>query len=84
MPGARNLQGHFLSRLANDTGGTYYETFVNFITPMKQVADESNGYYLLSYQAAHPTGETGYRDVKVSTRNPEFRVKARRGYRFGS
>ena len=80
----RNIQGHFLNQLAVDTGGTYYENFVNFLTPMKEVADESNGYYLLSYLAEHPAGETGYREVEVRAKNPELRVKARRGYRYGA
>lgn len=84
QPGSQNLQGHFLTQLARDTGGEYYETFVNFITPMRQIADENNGYYLLSYQAEHPSGETGYREVKVKVKNPEFRVKARKGYKFGT
>jgi len=84
QPGSQNLQGHFLTQLATDTGGAYYETFVNFITPLRQIANENNGYYLLSYQAEHPAGESGYRDVRVRVRNPEFRVKARKGYKFGS
>ena len=79
-----NIQGNFLNQLAADSGGSYYENFVSFITPIKQIADENNGYYLLSYQAEHPSGENGYRDVKVRVKNPEFRVRARKGYRFGS
>jgi VWFA-related protein len=84
QPGSQNLQGHFLTQLAKDTGGEYYETFVNFITPLRQIAKENNGYYLLSYQAEHPAGESGYREVQVRVRNPEFRVKARKGYKYGS
>lgn len=85
LPEARfNLQGHFLNQLAIDSGGTYYENFVNFIAPIRTIADESNGYYLLSYQAEHPAGESGYREVEVKTRNPEFRVQARQGYKYGS
>ncbi|MCP4656502.1 MAG: VWA domain-containing protein, partial [bacterium] len=77
-------QRHSLTQLASDSGGTYYGQFVNFITPLQQIADENNGYYLLSYQAEHPAGEAGYRQVKVEARNPEFRVRARRGYRYGT
>ncbi len=79
-----NLQGHFLNQLASDTGGSYYESFVNFITPIRKIADENNGYYLLSYQAEHPSGESGYREVAVRTKNPELEVRTRTGYRFGS
>ena len=80
----RNAQGHFLNLVARDTGGQYFENFVNFITPIKEIADEANGYYLLSYLAEHPSGEVGYREVEVRTRNPELQVKARKGYRFGA
>ena len=79
-----HAQASFLGQLANETGGRYYENFVNFITPIKEIADEANGYYLLSYLAEHPSGEVGYREVEVRTRNPELQVKARKGYRFGA
>lgn len=77
-------QSSFLTHLSVETGGEYYGTFTNFITPLRQIADEANGYYLLSYQAEHPAGESGYREVTVKVRNPDFKVKARRGYSFGS
>ncbi len=80
----RHTQEDFLSDLANETGGYYYRQFVSFLTPMRQIADEVNGYYLLSYLATHPRGEHGYREVTVTTRNPELKVRARRGYRFGT
>lgn len=77
-------QQNFLTALSSDTGGEYYGTFTNFLVPLRQIADEANGYYLLSYQAEHAAGETGYRKVKVETRNREFKVRARQGYQFGS
>lgn len=77
-------QQSFLTEISSDSGGEYYGTFNNFIVPLRQIADEANGYYLLSYEAEHPAGETGYRQVTVKARNPEFRVKARRGYRYGT
>lgn len=76
-------QADFLNELASTTGGKYYENFVSFMTPMQQIADEANGYYLLSYPASHPADESGYREVKVETVNPEFKVRARQGYRYG-
>ncbi|MEM9595119.1 MAG: VWA domain-containing protein [Acidobacteriota bacterium] len=79
-----HVQRDFLTQLAGDSGGRYHFNFTSFILPMRQVADEVNGYYLLGYQAEHPSGERGYREVKVTTRNPEFRVRARQGYRFGA
>ncbi|MDA8018392.1 MAG: VWA domain-containing protein [Thermoanaerobaculia bacterium] len=76
-------QADFLSHLADTTGGKYYENFVSFLTPMRQIADEANGYYLLSYPASHPADQSGYREVEVTTVNPEFKVRARQGYRYG-
>jgi len=72
-----------LNTLADDTGGRYYFNFNNFINPMRQVAEENTGYYLLSYRATHPAGESGFQRVKVRTTNPGFKVKARDGYLFG-
>ena len=72
-----------MSLLASDTGGRYFFNFANFATPLRQVVEENNGYYLLSYAASTPAGETGYRKVKVSTANPNFVVKGREGYAFG-
>jgi VWFA-related protein len=79
----QHTQEDFLSDLASETGGYYHRHFVNFITPMKEIADEVNGYYLLSYLAPHEQGDRGYQKVKVKTRNPELKVRARQGYRFG-
>ena len=79
-----HAQTDFLNLLALDTGGEYHFNFVNFISPMRQVADQASGYYLLSYVAEHKAGENGYRDIRIETTNDEFRVQARRGYRFGS
>ena len=72
-----------LSLLSADTGGRYFFNFANFETPLRQVIEENNGYYLLSYSASNPAGESGYRKVKVSTANPNFVVKGREGYAFG-
>jgi VWFA-related protein len=72
-----------LNSVANDTGGKYYFNFTNFITPLRQVADENTGYYLLAYKATHPAGESGYQKVQVKTTNPSFKVRAREGYLYG-
>ncbi len=80
----RHSQEDFLNDLASETGGYYYRNFVSFLTPMRQIADEVNGYYLLSYLAPHQQGERGYREVTVKTRNPELKVRARQGYRIGA
>ena len=72
-----------MNRLATETGGRYFFNFVNVQTPLSQIADENNGYYLLSYQSSHPRGETGYQKVTVRTTNPDFKVKTREGYVYG-
>lgn len=72
-----------LHQLTNETGGTYYNNFVSFQTPLKQIASENSGYYLLSYRSPRPAGTTGYQKVSVRTKNKEFRVRTREGYLFG-
>lgn len=72
-----------LNVVANDTGGKYFFNFTSFISPMREVADENTGYYLLSYKATHPVGESGYQKVEVKTANPSFKVRAREGYLYG-
>jgi VWFA-related protein len=72
-----------LSQIADDTGGRYYVHFNNFATPLEAVAEENSGYYLLSYQSAHPARSRGFREVDVRLRSPGFNVRARRGYSFG-
>lgn len=72
-----------MNQLADETGGRYYFNFTNFLTPLTQIAEENNGYYLLAYQSRHPRGETGYQKVRVRTANPQFQVKTREGYLYG-
>lgn len=78
-----NVYANSLSNLSSDTGGRYYFNFVNFSTPLEQVAKDNSGYYLLAYRSPHPEGESGYQQVRVRTVNPDFRVRAREGYRWG-
>jgi VWFA-related protein len=75
--------GDALNQLATDTGGRYLFNFTNFLTALEQVSTENNGYYLLSYRSEHPGGSAGFQSVEVKTANPEFRVKARKGYSYG-
>ena len=71
-----------LTNLAEDTGGRYFPFFSSFNTPLAEITQETNGYYLLSYRASHPAGEEGFQRVKVEATNGEFKVRARRGYEF--
>jgi VWFA-related protein len=72
-----------MTQLSNETGGQYYTNFSTFSTPLKQIGDENSGYYLLSYRSEQPAGKRGFQEVDVDTTNPEFRVRARKGYAFG-
>ncbi len=79
-----HAQRSFMSELATDTGGYYYGTFLNFITPLQEIAAENVGYYVLSYQSEHPASESGYQEVKVKTRDKKIKVRARKGYLYGT
>lgn len=81
-PGARR-ENDSLSTIASDTGGHYYSTFTNVATPLREVANDNVGYYLVSYRSDFPTGTNGYREVKVKTTDGKWKVRAREGYRYG-
>ncbi len=81
---ANHLQVSFLSQLASDTGGYYHRTVINFLAPLREISEENSGYYLLSYQSEHPAAEAGYQEVKVEARDRSIRVRARKGYRYGT
>lgn len=72
-----------LEELASTTGGHYFRYNTSFTGPIDRIENTNNGYYLLSYRTRHGKGEHGYQRVKVSVRNPEFRVIARSGYQYG-
>jgi len=80
---AQGILGNSLSLLADDTGGEYHANFLNFRDPLRQVVQDNNGYYMLSYPAESAPGEGGYRKVTVTTKNPDFVVRARQGYLSG-
>jgi VWFA-related protein len=82
--GTEHTLSNFMNELASDTGGRYFYNFTNFTTPLEQIADENSGYYLLSYRSQKPAGEKGFQEVDVKTSNPEFRIRARKGYDYGS
>lgn len=72
-----------LNQVALDTGGKFFFDVVNFAMPLSRIADENGGYYLLSYTTEEPAGRAGFQEVKVKSANPELKVKARKGYRYG-
>jgi VWFA-related protein len=82
--GVEHTMTDAMNQLANDTGGRYFYNFTNFSTPIRQIAEENSGYYLLSYRSQKPAGKSGFQDVSVKASNPELRVRARKGYEYGS
>jgi VWFA-related protein len=72
-----------LTAIADDTNGLYYENFTSFSTPMRQVLEDTQGYYLLSFRSEYPRGTSGYREVRVRMREPGMNVRARTGYLYG-
>lgn len=76
-------QSDFLSRLALDTGGYYFQNIVNFKGPLERIGLENSAYYLLSFRTEHPSGESGYRQIKVKSKNKKIRMRTRRGYKYG-
>lgn len=72
-----------MNQLARETGGEYYFNHTSFIAPLRRVSEAVNGYYLLSYRSPHPVDKKGYQKVTVRAVNPEWKVGARSGYRFG-
>ncbi|MEE2778151.1 MAG: VWA domain-containing protein [Acidobacteriota bacterium] len=82
-PAGPGLAGS-LSSIAEDTGGVYYDSFVNFMTPLRELAEDNLGYYLLSYSSEYPSRTSGYREVEVSVPDKHRAdVRHRRGYRYG-
>jgi VWFA-related protein len=81
--GTEHSLSNTMQKLADDTGGRYFYNITNFTTPLDQVSKENNGYYLLSYSSEKPADKAGFQEVQVKATNPEFRVKARRGYEYG-
>jgi len=73
-----------LEELANDTNGQYFRFNPTFSGALRHVEELTNGYYLISYMTQKPKGSAGFQKVQVTLKNPEFKVRAREGYSYGS
>jgi VWFA-related protein len=82
-PGVEHPLESAISRLAEDTGGRPFFDLLDFGGPLERVAETTNGYYLIAFRSSHPAGEAGYARIEVEVANPEFRLTARQGYRYG-
>jgi VWFA-related protein len=71
-----------LKKFTDETGGT---TFVinnehGFKKIFDQIAEELRSQYSLGYVSLNTARDGKYRQIKISTREPGYTVKARRGY----
>jgi len=82
-PGVEHPLESSITRLAEDTGGRPFFDLIDFAAPLARVAETTNGYYLVAIRSEHAEGESGYAPIAVTVANPEFRVTARQGYRYG-
>lgn len=76
-------QTTFLSQLADDTGGELFKTFNTFLLPLERISDQTTGYYLVTFRARHPAGESGYQKIDVRVKRRGVQVRTRNGYRYG-
>ena len=75
--GSRNAQ----DTLAHDTGGALSVDMNDFTPFLKQILDESTGYYLLSYQSSNPQHDGLFRSISVKLIGaPGAKIKCRPGY----
>lgn len=82
-PGTRHPFANAMHQISDETGGRYFSDLPSFGNALGQVVRLTSGYYLVSYRAEHLRGLRGFQRVEVKLVNPELRVTARRGYRFG-
>lgn len=82
-PGRPPAQEEVLERIAEETGGFYDPNFSGFLDPIEDVAEESAGYYLITYRSERPAGEVGYQRIEVRAVDPSITVRARTGYLYG-
>jgi hypothetical protein len=70
-----------LGRISGDSNGEFFRFNTSFSPALRRIENLTNGYYLISYYTK-PKGN-GFQKVDVAVKNPEFRVRARRGYAYG-
>ena len=58
--------------------------FFGATAKLRQIAQDTSGYYLLSFEPKPADAGKGFSKVTVRTKNPEFVVRTRRGYGTGS
>lgn len=71
-----------LSGLAESTGGVTFRNSQVFQEPLKKALSDSHSYYLLSYVPRNGTFDGKFRkiEVRLTSENRGYSVRARRGY----
>ncbi len=74
--------GSALRKLSEDTGGKMLEVSRKKTLKMiyDQIQEELRSQYSLGYTPSHEGTDTGFRRIKISTRNRDLKVQARTGY----
>ena len=71
-----------LKEFSIETGGTLY--FVggrsDLTRVFEQIAEELRTQYSLAYTSMNPAREGKYRKIRIVSRDPTYKVKARTGY----
>ncbi|MFL6245054.1 MAG: VWA domain-containing protein [Thermoanaerobaculia bacterium] len=68
-----------LSELAEETGGLMAAGSKDIVSLLPRVAEDLNNYYSLAYRTP-ATGTTRSRDIAVTAKNREYKVRSRREY----
>lgn len=69
-----------LMELAENTDGLALISSNDLRGNMRKLADSLSTYYLLGYYSTNTKFDGGYRRLEVKVRNPDIKLKARRGY----
>ncbi|MCB1057241.1 MAG: VWA domain-containing protein, partial [Acidobacteria bacterium] len=70
-------------RLARVTGGESFYRAASVLDPLRAVARQTSGYYLLGVALPAEDAAGGYHPLLVRTRDPQLRVRARTGFAAG-
>jgi hypothetical protein len=69
-----------LSRLANETGGSFLDNTNDLERAGRRMAEDLNSYYLLGYITTNAALDGRYHRIAVRVNRPDVRVQARNGY----
>lgn len=77
-----NVDRVALQRIADDSGGAAY--FPQDVTALPgeygRVLDDLRRRYIVTYTSTNPARDGGWRNVRITSRQPGFIIRSRRGY----